>query len=76
MKKFLLQCDSLESDKEVLEHAFELFGAPASHVFLFVCMLCCCFSASHAVKTMDHEGQGPLPDPFKGSPGWEKDCLA
>ncbi|CAJ1388333.1 unnamed protein product [Effrenium voratum] len=26
MKKFLLQCDSLESDKEVLEHAFELFG--------------------------------------------------
>lgn len=26
MKKFLLQCDELEADKEVLEHAFELFG--------------------------------------------------
>ena len=26
MKKFLLKCDALKSDKEVLEHAFELFG--------------------------------------------------
>ena len=26
MKKFLLQCDKLESDEKVLEHAWELFG--------------------------------------------------
>ena len=26
MKKFLLKCEQLKSDKEVLEHAFELFG--------------------------------------------------
>eukprot|EP00913_Durusdinium_trenchii_P007089 g6667.t1 len=33
MKKFLLQCDKLESDKEVLEHAFELFGQKDKEMF-------------------------------------------
>lgn len=33
MKKFLLQCDALESDKEVLEHAFELFGEKDKEMF-------------------------------------------
>ncbi|CAE7497615.1 unnamed protein product [Symbiodinium natans] len=33
MKKFLLKCDALKSDKEVLEHAFELFGAKDKEMF-------------------------------------------
>jgi len=33
MKKFLLKCEQLKSDKEVLEHAFELFGAKDKEMF-------------------------------------------
>ena len=53
MKKFLLKCDALKSDKEVLEHAFELFGPGPRKKDSKAGMVCGSWKAHSHISSID-----------------------